>query len=79
MLESGFKFIGCIHIMTLVEKIFSCFKDSNSFSLQEVYEKNPDKPQETVRARIYEKLGVKFERLAKGVYRTIDCENISAW
>lgn len=74
MLESGFKFIGGIHIMTLVEKIFSCFKDSESFSLQEVYEKNPDKPQETVRARIYEKIGVKFERLAKGVYRTIDCE-----
>ena len=59
--------------MTLVEKIFNCFKESESFSLREAYENNLDKPQETVRARIYEKLGVKFERLAKGVYRTIDC------
>lgn len=60
--------------MTLVEKIFNCFKDSDSFSLQEAYRQNADKPQETVRARIYEKIGVKFERVAKGVYRTIDCE-----
>lgn len=60
--------------MTLVEKIFNCFKNSESFSLQEAYEQNLDKPQETVRARIYEKIGVKFERIAKGVYRTIDCE-----
>ncbi len=60
--------------MTLVEKIFNCFKNSESFSLQEAYEQNLDKPQETVRARIYEKIGVKFERVAKGVYRTIDCE-----
>ena len=41
--------------MALVEKIFNCFKDDESFSLQEAYEKNPDKPKETVRARIYEK------------------------
>lgn len=60
--------------MTLVEKIFNCFKNSESFSLQEAYEQNLDKPQETVRARIYERIGVKFERVAKGVYRTIDCE-----
>lgn len=60
--------------MTLVQKIFNCFKDSDSFSLQEAYRQNADKPQETVRARIYEKIGVKFERVAKGVYRTIDCE-----
>ena len=42
--------------MTLVEKIFNCFKNSESFSLQEAYEQNLDKPQETVRARIYEKI-----------------------
>ncbi len=61
--------------MTLVEKIFNCFKDVKSFSLQEAYDQNPDKPQETIRARIYEKIGVKFERVAKGVYRTIDCDD----
>lgn len=60
--------------MTLAEKIFNCFKDSDSFSLQEAYQQNADKPQETVRARIYEKIGIKFERLSKGVYRTIDDE-----
>ncbi len=60
--------------MTLVDKIFNCFKDSDYFSLQEVYQQNIDKPHETIRARIYEKIGVKFERVAKGVYRTIDSE-----
>ena len=58
--------------MTLVEKIFNCFKDSERFSLHEAYEQNPDKPHETIRARIYENIGDKFERVAKGVYRTID-------
>lgn len=61
--------------MTLVEKLFNCFKDCESFSLQDAYQQNPDKPQETVRARIYEKIGIKFERVAKGVYRTIENDN----
>lgn len=61
--------------MTLVEKIFNCFREYESFSLQEAYESIGDKPKETVRARIYEKIGIKFERVAKGVYRTIDCES----
>lgn len=61
--------------MTLVEKIFNCFKDYDCFSLQEAYQKNADKPQETIRARIYEKIGVRFERVAKGVYRTINNKN----
>ena len=60
--------------MTLAEKIFNCFKASEKFTLQEAYRQNTDKPQETVRARIYEKIGIKFERVAKGVYRTIGNE-----
>lgn len=60
--------------MTLVEKIFNCFKNRENFTLQEAYQQSTEKPQETVRARIYEKIGVKFERVAKGVYRTINCE-----
>ena len=60
--------------MTLVEKIFNCFKDYESFSLKEAYEQNNDKPHETVRARIYENLGKKFERVTKGVYRAIGCD-----
>lgn len=51
--------------MTLAEKIFNCFKNCESFSLQEAYQQNADKPQETVRARIYEKIGVKFERVSR--------------
>lgn len=58
--------------MTLAEKIFNCFKDNESFSLKEAYEQNADKPKETVRARIYEKIGIRFERISKGVYCTID-------
>lgn len=54
--------------MTLAEKIFNCFREYESFSLQEAYESIVDKPKETVRARIYEKIGIKFERVAKGVY-----------
>lgn len=61
--------------MTVVEKLVKCFKNSDSFTLREAYEQNADKPQETVRARIYEKIGTKFERLAKGVYRTINNDN----
>lgn len=60
--------------MTLVEKIFNCFKNRENFTLQEAYQQSTEKPLETVRARIYEKIGVKFERVAKGVYRTINCE-----
>lgn len=44
--------------MTLAEKIFNCFKDNESFSLKEAYQQNADKPKETVRARIYEKIGI---------------------
>ena len=49
--------------MTLAEKIFNCFKDNESFSLKEAYQQNADKPKETVRARIYEKIGIRFERI----------------
>lgn len=58
--------------MTLAEKIFNCFKENESFSLKEAYQQNADKPKETVRARIYEKIGIRFERISKGVYCTID-------
>lgn len=51
--------------MTLAEKIFNCFKDNESFSLNEAYQQNADKPKETVRARIYEKIGIRFERISK--------------
>lgn len=60
----------------LADTIYQTFADVASFSLCEAYESISEKPHETVRARIYEKLGVKFERLAKGIYRTIDSDEV---
>jgi len=56
---------------SLANKIFTCFKSKTVFSLQEAYSQYTHKPKETVRARIYDNLGIKFERVAKGLYRTI--------
>lgn len=41
------------------------------FTLQEVYKAIPEKPKTTIRARIYDNLGVKFEKIKKGLYRVI--------
>ena len=57
---------------SLANAIYSCFKDKGEFSLKDAYSENSDKPRETVRARIYDNLGVKFERVAKGLYKTIE-------
>ena len=56
---------------SLADNIFSCFKLSDSFSLKDAYFQFNDKPNETIRARIYENLGIKFKRIAKGIYKTI--------
>lgn len=61
--------------MSLADKIFACFKGAKRFTLKEAYEKYSDKPAETIRARIYDNLGIKFERIAKGIYCTIESEN----
>ena len=61
--------------MSLADKIFTCFKGAKRFTLKEAYEKYSDKPAETIRARIYENLGVKFKRIAKGIYCTVESEN----
>jgi len=58
--------------MILAERLFKCFKEKATFTLQEAYESNTDKPKETIRARIYDNLGIRFTRLAKGIYRTVD-------
>ena len=55
----------------LADRIFSCFRFEDSFSLREAYAQFSEKPNETIRARIYENLGIKFKRIAKGVYKTI--------
>lgn len=60
--------------MVLAERLFECFKDKDFFTLHDAYQENMDKTHETVRARIYDNLNIKFERVAKGVYKTIDSE-----
>lgn len=54
--------------MSLAESLNKKF-EGNEFTLKQAYEAMPDKPKETVRARIYDNLGIYFERLGKGVYK----------
>lgn len=61
----------------LAAVIYNCFRSKGEFSLKEAYLNNLDKPRETIRARIYENLGIKFERICKGIYKTIDGNNES--
>ena len=44
--------------MSLADKIFGCFKEKDNFTLQNAYNENNDKPRETIRARIYDNLGI---------------------
>ncbi|MCR5698441.1 MAG: site-specific DNA-methyltransferase [Treponemataceae bacterium] len=57
---------------SLADRIFSCFRLQEAFSLKDVYSQFSNKPNETIRARIYENLGIKFQRIAKGIYKTIE-------
>lgn len=56
---------------SLKNSIAQEFKDSKQFSLFDAYESFPEKPHETIRARIYDGLGIEFERVEKGVYRVV--------
>lgn len=60
--------------MNLSCKIYESFKKTGLFSLAEAYAEYPQNAKETIRARIYEQLDIKFKRLAKGIYQTIDGE-----
>lgn len=52
--------------------LLSAFR-GRTFTLADAYNVNPDKPQYSVRARIYENLGIAFERIQRGVYKAMDC------
>lgn len=52
----------------LAERLWQCFQNQEEFTLQEAYASEPDMPKESVRARIYENLGIRFEKIARGVY-----------
>ena len=60
--------------MCITKTLIECFKNG-SFTLKQAYEKNPNVNPESVRARIYEMLGVSFKRIERGIYTTInkDC------
>ena len=55
----------------LVYEIFRHFEKEERFTLKDAYRAVPDKSKETIRARIYEHLGVMFRRIGKGVYAAI--------
>lgn len=55
----------------IVENLIECFKNAK-FTLKEAYMANPDVNKESVRARIYENLGIAFERVGRGIYTTLD-------
>ncbi|MBS5926161.1 MAG: DNA-methyltransferase [Clostridium paraputrificum] len=57
--------------MSLAEAIQMSFINDGLFCLSEAYERFPEKPSNTIRGRIYDNLGIRFERVSKGIYRTI--------
>ena len=57
--------------MSIVNNIIEVFK-GKSFSLKEAYEVNPEANPESVRARIYENLGILFQKVGRGLYLTED-------
>ena len=59
--------------MSIVSNLIESFKDY-SFTLNDAYKVNPGVNKESVRARIYENLGVKFKRLEKGLYITNEAD-----
>lgn len=60
--------------MGIVNTLISVFTKCE-FTLKQAYEANPEANEESVRARIYENLGIAFERVGKGIYvtREEDC------
>lgn len=61
--------------MSLSEKLHEAFLKKNYFTLKDAYEAAPDKPQTTIRGRIYDNLGIKFEKVKRGLYRAIEKNN----
>lgn len=53
--------------MSIVSNLIKAFK-TEAFTLKDAYSVCPNVNKESVRARIYEKLGVKFKKLGKGLY-----------
>ncbi|MEX3623772.1 DNA methyltransferase [Viridibacillus arvi] len=62
--------------MTLAERIYSVMiEHGKPLSVKEIYEEIQDKPQNTIRGRIYDNIGKFFKKIAKGVYWVEDGES----
>ncbi len=59
--------------MSIVDTLIDCFK-TEAFTLKDAYKVNPNVNKESVRARVYENLGVKFEKLGRNLYITKDVQ-----
>ena len=59
--------------MSIVDTLIDCFK-TEAFTLKEAYEKCKGVNKESVRARVYEGLGVKFKKLGRGLYINKDAD-----
>lgn len=54
------------------ERLLNAFRNV-SFNLKQAYDVCPEVNPESVRARIYENLGIAFQRIGKGIYIAQDC------
>lgn len=59
--------------MSIVNTLIECFKNE-AFTLKEAYEKVTGVNKESIRARIYENLDIKFKKLGKGLYINKDAD-----
>lgn len=53
---------------SISKRIWQCFQKQAQFTLKEAYKTLSDIPQESIRARIYENLGIRFDKIARGIY-----------
>lgn len=51
------------------KRLLEVFSNAASFTMQQAYEAVPEKPQTTVRGRIYENVGKCFEKIARNTFR----------
>lgn len=61
--------------MSIINSLLNAFK-GNEFTLKEAYEVCPEVNKESIRARIYENLGITFDKVARGIYITKDLDCI---
>ena len=59
--------------MSIVDTLIECFK-TEAFTLKEAYEKVTGVNKESIRARVYENIGVKFNKLGRGLYINKDAD-----